>query len=318
MRVRQASRAVSLLLVAVLLGALAAAAWLRWRDPLAALPTDPAADLVLVEERLERWEGRLLRHLTFRGDALGTIRIAVSLPDPPPAARLPVMIVVAGLATGADNVRVLAEAGPNAVIGFDWPIPRRIPRGGELARRLPELYDAVLSAPGQVDAIVAWATRQPWAEPERISLLGFSLGALVGPAAQRLVEERGGTIGWTVLAYGGAPIGALIEEEPRLRPAWLRPVFGSALNLVLRPVEPSIHLPNLSGPFLLLGGRDDRLIPREAAERMRALTPPPSTVVLIEGGHIGIGERYQDLLDRVVAITRDWLVEQGAIEPPAP
>lgn len=292
----------------------AVAAWLRLRDPIAALPRETTADLRSFEQRGENREDRLIANVLLQGSEVGPIRFLVSMPDRMPSERVPLMIIIAGRRATAETLWLLGDVGPNAVIWFEWPFPRGVRWGRELPRQLPELYRLTLAVPGQVDAVLGWASQQPWVDPDRISLLGFSLGSLVVPAAQRLAEERGMTIGWTVLAYGGAPIGELVQANPRIQP-WLRPVVGAIVDLLLRPIEPAHHLPELEGQFLLLGGRDDETIPLQAAERMRALTPPPRTVVLFEGVHLGLQEERRALLDDVVTVSMSWLVEHGAIEP---
>jgi dienelactone hydrolase len=274
---------------------------------------------VVVEERPERWEGRTLLHVALHGDAVGRVRFVVSLPDPMPSGRIPVVVVLGGLGGGSNAVRdlssVAGDPGPTAFVGYDWPLPEREPSVAEIVLRLAAFRRGVLSVPGQVDAIVAWASGRPWADPHRVSLLGFSLGTFVVPASQRLLEQRGATVGWTVLAYAGAPIGDVIAGHPRAGPAWLRPILGAGADLLLRPIEPSFHLPHLRGRFLVLGAATDRLIAPEAAQRLAQLTPEPRTVVLIQGDHMGVGPDRWKLLARVIEVTRSWLVEQGAIEP---
>jgi dienelactone hydrolase len=199
---------------------------------------------------------------------------------------------------------------------YDWPLPRKLPKGLDLARELPGLYSQVLAVPGQVAAIIGWLAGQPWADAERISLLGFSLGALVAPAAQRVTESSGRQIRWTVLAYGGVDLGGILAAHPKAELGWTKPLLGAAASLLLRPVEPAEHLPYLSGRFLLIGGVEDRLVPPSSSELLRELTPEPRTVVLLEGEHIGTGAGQRALLEEVVRLTRHWLIEQGAIDPP--
>lgn len=318
---RRAARWLAAALLAVGAALAMGLGWLRLEEPLSALPRDAAAELAVLEERPERWQARTLLHVTLEGPDVGLVRFVVSLPDPLPRGRLPLVLVLGSLRGGSGAVREVSEVagdpGPNAVVGYDWPLPRRVPEGIELARRLPELRRLVLSVPGQVDALLAWAARQAWADPERVSLLGFSLGAFVTPAAQRLVEARGARVGWTVLAYGGSPIGDVIAGHPGVRPAWLRPALGAGADLLLRPVEPALHLPRLRGRFLVMGAASDRLIARETALRLEALAPQPRTVIRVEGDHMGVGPTRRELLATVITLARGWLVEQGAIEPAA-
>ncbi|HEX9400471.1 MAG TPA: hypothetical protein VF912_10200 [Anaeromyxobacter sp.] len=287
-------------------------------DPLAALPREATSRVAVVEEALEPWQGRTLLHVALEGEAVGRVRFVVSLPDPMPPGRLPLVVILGGLRGGSDSIREIAnvsgDPGPNAFVGYDWPLPSREPGTGEIVRRLPEFRRKVLTVPGQVDAILAWASRQAWADPDRVSLLGFSLGAFVVPAAQRLAQDRGASVRWTILGYAGAPIGAVIAGHPKAGPPWIRPALGTAADLLLRPVEPSHHLPHLRGRFLVLRAANDRLIVRAAAERFAELTPEPRTVVRIEGDHMGLGDKWK-LLAHVIDVSRSWLLEQGAIDP---
>ncbi|HEX2114962.1 MAG TPA: hypothetical protein VHM01_11205 [Alphaproteobacteria bacterium] len=288
------------------------AAWSTWRDPLAALPP-PDTVPALAESSSELRGGRRLEHVRLDARGLGRIRIVVSLPEPPPNRKLPVVVVLGGLATGERSVHHIPDIGENVVIGYEWPIPARMPKGIGLLRHLPMLHDRVLSIPGQVATVIRWAQEQEWGDRSRISLLGFSLGALAVPAAQRLAARDGIRIGWTVLAYGGAPLGALVEAQPKVRAHWFASALGHLADLVLWPVEPSAHLPHLTGRFLVLEGRDDAWIPAHAAARLRELTPVPKQVVAFDGGHMGIGPAQEALLAAIIAESRAWLIRNGAV-----
>ncbi len=306
-----------LAVLAVALGAMVAR--LRLEDPLAALPRDPPGSIAVVEEWRERWDGRTLVHVVLRGEAVRDVRFVVSLPEPLPPRRIPIVLVLGGLEGGTRSVRRIGEAvgdpGPNAFVAYDWPLPPE-PGIAEIALRLPALRRAVLSVPGEVDAVLAWASGQPWGDPARVSLLGYSLGAFVAPAVQRVVEQRGARVRWTILAYAGSPIGAVIAGHPAVSPSWARRPLGAGADLLLRPVEPSEHLPHLHGRFLVLRAATDQLIAAAAADRFAGLTPQPRTVVVIEGDHMGLGPQKRKLLAKVVGVSRTWLLEQGAILPP--
>lgn len=320
-------RRVAFVLAGAILAALAVvaagAAWLRGQEPVAALPRQRPGELAsVVELRQERWRDRKILHVALDGGAIGRVRFVVSLPDPLPDHPVPVVIVLGGMGAGSDAIRELTEVGgdpgPNAIIGYDWPLPRRLPGLLEMALRAPALRRQALSVPGQVDALLRWASQEPWADTARVSLLGFSFGAFAAPAVQRLAEERGASVRWTVLGYSGAPIGAVIAGHPKVRPRWLASGLGSVADLLLRPVEPSFHLPHLHGHFLVVEAGSDRLIAPAAAERVRELTPQPRSVVLVEGDHMGIGPNTQGLLRQVIEVTRAWLVAQGGLDPRRP
>lgn len=308
--------AAALLVVAIALAGTSAI--LARQEPLSALPRVHTGRLKVVEAWDERWQSRTLRHVTLEGDGVGRARIVVSLPEPMPAGALPIVLVVGGLRGGSDSIREITELagdlGPNAFVGYDWPLPTREPSVFEIVRRLSELRRQVLSVPGQLEAIIQWARQQPWADPARVSLLGFSLGAFVVPASQRLAQERGGRVSATILGYGGAPIREVIARHPNAGPAGLRHLLAHGAGLLLRPVEPSHHLPHLRGRFLVIEADTDRLIARSAAARMTTLTPEPRTVVRIPGDHLGLGPDPAKLLGRVIDVSRSWLLLQHAID----
>jgi surfactin synthase thioesterase subunit len=257
-------------------------------------------------------EGRKLQHITLKGGRLGDIGIIVSLPEPLPAGKLPILFVLGGLGSGEDNISFIKDAGANVIVGYDWPIPVRFPTGAAFLIQMPELYDRVATIPGQIATAIGWLAGQPWADDNRISLLGFSLGALAAPAAENLAEHDGHPIGWTIIAYGGAPLGALFADNPHMKPAAMRAIVGPLLDVLLRPFEPTANLPQLSGHFLVLEGRDDTLMPEAARNRLREAVPQPKDVIVFNGAHMGVGPGKMELLDEIIRTSRTWLAANGA------
>ena len=284
------------------------------RDPLAVLPA-PEMNLSAEQTDVIIQGGRRIEHITLHSAALGDISFAVNFPDPLPEQKLPVLFVLGGLKYGKENIAVLKEMGANIIVGYDWPIPVHFPQGLSLLWQAPTLYHQLLGIPAQGVSILHWLAEQPWADASRISVLGFSLGALVVPALQNVAEKSGLNIGWMVLAYGGAPLHALFDAHPFIKPPWLHSLTSPLIALLLRPLEPSLHLPFLSGRFLILEGQSDDLIPATARDLMRELTPQPKTVIVLEGAHIGLAARMRTQLQQVIRICTVWLSENGAINP---
>jgi hypothetical protein len=285
-------------------------------DPIGSLPRAAPGDATELSG-ISR-DGRRLEHVTLADTGLGPIGFTLSLPDPLPAVPLPLVVVLGGAGTGEHNIQAIDHPGQNAVVGYDWPFPAALPKGIAAVAAIPSLRRQALGVPGQVSALLQWLRAQPWADGGRISLLGFSLGAVAVPAAGRVARLDGTAIGWTVLAYGGAGLDRLVEGDQRVRPAWARPLLGAAVERLLQPVEPALHLPHLAGRLLILEAAGDTIIDPHATARLEALAPQPKTILRTEGGHIGTGADRQALLDKAVAITRDWLQAQGAINPAAP
>jgi hypothetical protein len=299
------------------LGALAAAAWWAWPafgDPLAHLPV-PAGPLRAGEEAVERTQGRVVRRLALDAGPLGRVRLAVSLPDPMPRERLPVLFVMGGLRTGENAIRHVERPGANALVAFGYPIDRGAGRGFGLALNAARLRAQTFATPGIAAAALQWTRAQPWADPGRVTPVGVSLGAIFLPAVLALDRKAGARPGPAVLAYGGAGAGMLVghwlEGAPYLGIA--APILGPFLGLGLAPLDPAAHLPRLGGEFLVLSGSaDDALVPAAAARLLAELAPAPKTVERLPGGHVG-GET--EATRRLVEALRAWLAAKGAIEP---
>ncbi len=307
------------LIIAGFLGLLLAAAatlalWGYVRDPLRSLPP-PESRLQAERTTLAAPDHRLVEHITLPGKLLGKIAFNLSLPDPLPPKKLPVVLVLGGLVTGADSIRYIKDAGDNAIASYAWPVPMRLHGVGALMLQAPGLYHNVMTIPGQGASVLNWLSSQPWADPARISLLGFSQGALAAPAVQDLAAHYGIRVGWTIIAYGGAPLGTLLAGNPHMRPAWLGKALAPWVDLIFHSLEPTVHLPRLSGKFLVLSGRDDNLIPEAARNLLRDAVPEPKTVITFEGNHMGVGPDQMALLQNILAASKKWLIENGAINP---
>lgn len=298
----------------LLIGLSALAVWLYQRDPLQALP-QPEHHLQSERILLARQNGRRVEHIVLRGSAIGEIGFTISLPDPLPAEKLPLLFVLGGLGTGENNISFIKNAGNNAIIGYDWPIPTQFPNGLDFLLDAPDLYRQAMSIPAQAVSMIGWLAEQPWANKQRISLLGFSLGALAVPSIQDMAEHDGHAIGWTIIAYGGAPLGDLFAANPHMKPHWLRDLMAPVVNLLLRPLEPMLHAPHLSGRFLVLEGQDDTLVPEKLRVNLREAVPQPKDVIVFKGSHMGVGPNKFELLQKIIETSRDWLIRNGAVNP---
>lgn len=307
---------------AVLLPALALGGWATWertRDPVEALDRPTGELRTLHDSSYARTttagEERVYRELAFLTARAGTIRIALSRP-PDPGGPLPMGFILGGLRTGREALDVVPDHGDNVLVAYEYPYDQDTWYENAGPGEVPAVREAVLSVPAQVAAARARLVEEPWVDPDRTSLLGYSFGALFVPAVQRLATSRGVPFRGVVLAYGGADVLRLLEANLQVGPAPVRWCLAWLAATAVRPVEPALHLPHLEGVFLIIRGRDDEKIPAASARKLTELTPEPKRVVELEAGHMR--PEREELTREVVDVSQRWLAERGLIHPPRP
>lgn len=308
---------IGLLLLLVAGALLGLGAWYTWhRDPMPLLDRGPAAYRVVVDERVkvttQEGEPRVFHRLTLDAGLSHPVRFTVSLPADSPGP-LPAVLILGGFEIGQASLGYLAHHGRNALLAYEYPVDPSLAHGLGWVRKAPQVRKAALEVPAQVEIILAWIRDQAWADPNRVSLMGYSFGAMFLPACQRLAQAHGRVLGPAVLAYGGADLPSLLKTNLELRPPWLRRAVARVLALALRPLEPARHGPYLQGEFLFINGRRDSLIPVPNALRLQESIPGPRKVVWLEAGHMNPGDPL--LLAQVIRLSRAWLRERGALEP---
>jgi dienelactone hydrolase len=263
-------------------------------------------------------------HIVLPSHRLGDVGLTISFPDPLPARKLPVLIVLGGLGTGEENIDYLKGMGDNVLVGYDWPLPEQFPKTNsvaariDLASRIPDLYRRLMRVPPQVASGIDWIVRQPWADGTHISLLGFSLGAVAAPSIEGVAEHSGLHIGWTIIAYGGAPLGGVLAAAiaNSKEHVWYYGLLPPLIDLLLSPLEPTRHLPALHSRFLVLEGQNDERFPDALRARLRQAVPDPKDVIVLEGPHLGLAPNKLALLDRIIEVSKHWLIESGAANAP--
>ena len=256
---------------------------------------------------------RKIKKVKLLHSFLGDINLAISFPQNYSKEVLPVLFILGGVETGLKSVKHVSDIGNNILVGFDWPISDNDLKSKEIIQNFNGLYKKIFYSPKQAAVAIEWISEQNWAE-DRISLLGFSIGSIVAPSVQRLLENRKNVkVKFTVLAYGGTNIGLLINKNPFIRPKWLKPFLGWFMQIISNPIDPKENLPHISGNFLIINGKEDNLIPLKSSLLMQELTPLPKKIILLDGEHMGVGQHQKELLNTIIEKTRKWLVENNAI-----
>lgn len=291
---------------------LAFGGWLGWqtvRNPLEALPPLPG-NLQVIEDSecvgaVE--SGRLCRLLILADETGRQVSIAVNRPDM--AQPAPALLLLAGNGAGQDTVRLIADPGPNVLIGYEYPFTKRWPRGLSALPAVLRTRQAALAVPGEVAAIYRWAQRQTWIDNGRVAIAGFSLGALYMPAVLHRAQADGAAPKVAIIGFGGAGLDAIFSRVAATAP---QPLSAGAAT-ALRPLEPAVHLPMVRATVLVIEADNDELMPAESRDRLVALLPEPKTVVRLSGDHVAGAQSEMGRAAAVIA--REWLIETGALDP---
>ena len=272
---------------------------------------------------------RQRRAIRLQDEAVGPVGFVIDQPlRMRPDADLPVMILLGGTPKGEQALAYMPPVGNNAIVSLDWPmpVPDDLPRDLQLVLDAPSLRVDILRAPGQVAAVYDWLHAQDWVDQDRISIIGVSLGAMIAPAAQFLIEQHSPSqtpIAATLLAFGGADLKPIIAENPSLqntswareRP-WLLGWLAWAGAKALHPMEPANYLHDLTGQFMVVNASRDGVIPQASVDRFTALVPTPKDTATIAGGHIGPDPETPRILRTLTGIATGWLIGLDVVNEP--
>jgi pimeloyl-ACP methyl ester carboxylesterase len=240
-----------------------------------------------------------------------TVRFSVSLPALPTDRKLPSLILLGPFEDPERNLQFFPRPGPNVIVSYAQPYDLTAWNSASFLERAWIVRRVAYRMPDSISAVIGWIGRQEWADRKRINLAGIGPAAVLLPAVRRRAAATGQPVGGSILAYGGVDIEALANANLDIEPGWLRMAAAWLTWVVLRPLEPATHLPEIKGPFLLINARGDRSIPARSLEGIRALTPSPKTIATVS-------ERQGDNPDHVaktVRLARNWLVARGLLNP---
>ena len=270
-------------LVSIILAA-AGLLWLQ-RDPTARmlarhgqLATVDEGPLIPVEGGVVDQEVRLISTSGLE------VELLVRRPDDVDDTPRPAVLILGGLRTGRTSAQLIPDTHGTIVVGVSYPTH---------LRRIDRLVDAfearraVVDTPPALMLGVDYLRSLPYVDPERIELLGVSLGAPLVCVAGAL-DERVCRV-WSM--YGGATPMLLFDQglkknigfAPVRRPvAWLIAALSHGFTLA-----PERWVGRIAPrPFVMVNADGDERIPRECVELLYESAGDPKELIWIEGGHL--------------------------------
>ena len=203
--------------------------------------------------------------------------------------------------------RHLAEKGiPTLMIYLPHYGPRRSadPKlrerliGTDVTRTRKNLRQAVLDVRRAGD----WMASRPGIDPDRVGIVGISLGAVIGSLVAG-IDDR---FGPSAFIIGGGDLPGIIfkasKDTRKIRDSlvaegWTR----KRLTAELRDVEPLTFAKRIDKKkILMLNAESDEIIPRECTTKLHEAIGKP-TIRWYRGGHYAIILRLGPILDEITA-----------------
>lgn len=292
------------------------AIWEHNRDPISAIDFDAgqinvAQDSVITTDLNS--ESRTYRHIILATEHLGEIEAYISQPINVPLDGLPVIILLGGLEIGINNFQLIQNQGNNIFIIYKYPYSPHYWYTNTLVTQIPGIRRAVLSVPSQVLTLNKWVSQQPWAENERVCILGYSFGAIFLPAIYHLAHEKNEPLIQGIIVYGGADIYDILKTNLRKISQPFRSTIAWLTATAIYPLEPALHLSDMNNEFLIINGTKDNQISEYSWRKLHELVPEPKTIIILDEGHMH--PKKPELTKKLVNISKNWLVKKGVINP---
>jgi len=227
--------------------------------------------------------------VTVRSTSGLAVDLAIRRPrDGADAVRRPLAILLGGHETGRDAIRLVADTRGVAVAALSWPYrgPRK-PKGLSFLAAIPAIQDGLRDTPPAVLLALDWLAEQPWVAPDRIELVGASLGAPFVCIAGAL-DPRASRV-WSL--HGAATPGELLEHSLRNRIGWgpLRAVVASIAGRLAYAdqLAPERWVARIAPrPFVMVNAEADERLPRELVLRLYESAREPKELVWLPGRHV--------------------------------
>jgi len=218
---------------------------------------------------------------------------------------MPLVILLGGQRTGKDAVDLVGQHSGIAFAAIDYPYtgPRSINGFWQSIRSVPAIQQAFIDAPPALSLALTWALQQEWVDPDRIELVGVSLGVPFAAVAGA-VDPRFTRV-W--LLHGGGDNVAWVDHAARrsIENDTVRRIAAStAMFLVYgNSFDTPEWIAQISPrPVVIVAACDDDFVPREAQlPLVEAAAHPDVELIWMDGQHIkpGRSEELQQLLGLV-------------------
>ena len=210
-------------------------------------------------------------------------------PQPPGAPLRPAAVILGGHNTGRDAVALVGDPGEVVVAALDYPIEGddRIKGLVAVLRAVPKLRRALLETPAAAALATRWLAAEPDVDPDRVELLGVSLGAVFAPLAAGIEPSTSRL--W--LIHGGADPREWLDHALAPKGSWpplRRATSGAAYYLARGPqFQPEPWIARLyPRELVVVAATEDPKLPARLVEEFVDSARVPVRFTWTEGGHV--------------------------------
>jgi fermentation-respiration switch protein FrsA (DUF1100 family) len=253
-------------------------------------------------------DGKRMTEVTLVSDTGLEIRARVRAEGARSGERFPAAILLGGYKTGRKAVDIPAETGNLVLLSIEYPYsgPER-PRGLDWVRHFGSMRRAILDTPSAVLLAAQYLYVRDDVDPERVTVIGVSLGVPFSVAAAATDKRIAGA----ALLHGGGDIASMAYFAFADRgPAWLMRFLALGLAWVVAPLEPTQYAVDVAPrPELMVNAADDEFIPRSSVLDLYASLRQPKRIVWLESSHIATSD--DEIVNGLMQITLEWMSERG-------
>lgn len=233
------------------------------------------------------------------------------------SAPLPAFVLMVGIRTGRDAIRLIASrpeiAGMGMFLTLDYPYegPKSF-KGLQIVPHLPRIRRALFDGVEAARLAIDYLERQPGVDPRRIILLGGSVGAFYVVDAGALDPRPAAVVAF----MGGGRLRSLLDwnlrQGGRLNSRALSAPIAWFAALLIRPLEPVRLVGQISPkPYIQVSATRDERIPRANALALYAAARDPRKLVWIPALHV-LPNR-EEVIEQLMVLAREELDALGLL-----
>ena len=252
--------------------------------------------------------GDLFQSVDLRSDSGMAVSASLKVPAGEER-RYPALVILGGLVTGRKVIDYLEDTGGIIILALDYPYRGKKEKLStlEFVESLPRIREAVLETVPSVMLGIDYLLTRDDVMPDRIILVGGSLGAMFVPAAM----ATDGRIAAGAILFGAGDIELLVRSDLNL-PYLISATAGWACAVLTSSIEPLKYVADISPrPLLMINGSVDRRIPVQCSSILHETAREPKTVVWLDAGHLHV--RSKEFHEMVIRELIEWLKSQGLI-----